>query len=392
MVAHSLFATLAHRSWRLCIGAVCQRFEFFASPIVVMTRVTTGHTEPQGTMDAASDAPAPVRFFTIADAGYFPGLVGLVNSLRLQGHGEPITVLDLGLLAEQRAALQTECEFVVPPSEILDTRGLWSRTRASFETSKLSCMSILTSSSAGRSTGSSPLHRRDGSACLRMRRRLAGSRSGNRSSVSVAAPRKQTYINAGFLAFSTACFPQLLSRWSECCGQLVSPPTHLDPNDLDSPTALSSQDALNAVLMSELELDQIDFQPLTAEAQGQMQLHRTRVVDLGRLACRLDGQPTTLLHAWGSPKPWEYAAAKELRRSAYLRCLRRLLVSRDVAVKIPSDCVPMWLQPGLRGALSLWLLTQARRPLRGATRRTRQAARRLSGTRRLEQTASATQV
>ena len=61
-------------------------------------------------MDAGASPPAPVGFFTIADATYFLGLVALVNSLRLQGHADPITVLDLGLRAEQREALKTECD------------------------------------------------------------------------------------------------------------------------------------------------------------------------------------------------------------------------------------------------------------------------------------------
>ena len=64
---------------------------------------------------ARASPPAPVGFFTIADANYFLGLVALVNSLRLQGHADPITVLDLGLQTDQREALETECDFVTPP-------------------------------------------------------------------------------------------------------------------------------------------------------------------------------------------------------------------------------------------------------------------------------------
>ena len=66
-------------------------------------------------MDAGTSPPPPVGFFTIADATYFVGLVALVNSLRLQGHADPITVLDLGLQAEQREVLQAECDLVMPP-------------------------------------------------------------------------------------------------------------------------------------------------------------------------------------------------------------------------------------------------------------------------------------
>ena len=78
------------------------------------------------------------------------------------------------------------------------------------------------------------------------------------------APRKQTYINAGFLALSTRWFPEVLRRWSQSCEHLVGQETHLDTRSFDSPTALSSQDALNAVLMSDVDSDQIDLQPTKA--------------------------------------------------------------------------------------------------------------------------------
>jgi hypothetical protein len=110
-------------------------------------------------------------------------------------------------------------------------------------------------------------------------------------------------------------------------------------------------------------------------------LSRTRVVDVDRLMCRLDGYPTTLLHSWGSPKPWEPAARKGLRRGAYQWCLRRLLVSRDVAARVSPASVPIWLRPGFRGAFSYWWLTQGRRPWRGGKRLARQLVAKLSGNR-----------
>ncbi len=195
-------------------------------------------------------------------------------------------------------------------------------------------------------------------------------------------PRRQPYVNAGFLAFSSTAFPDLLPRWFDCCDRLVDQPTHLDTGSLDSPVALSSQDALNAILMSEVAPDQIAFQRPGAEAQGPDQLLRTRVVDEDRLICRFDGLPTTLLHAWGQPKPWEPAAAEGLRRSAYLQCMRRLLTADDVAVSIAPTSLPMWLRPGARGMLSMWLLTQARRPWRRAKQRAREAAARFGPARR----------
>ena len=45
---------------------------------------------------------AAAAFYCVADSRYFPGAVGLVNSLRLVGHREPILVLDTGLTDAQR--------------------------------------------------------------------------------------------------------------------------------------------------------------------------------------------------------------------------------------------------------------------------------------------------
>ena len=44
----------------------------------------------------------PARFYCVADERYFLGAVGMINSLRLQGHAEPIHVLDCGLRPGQR--------------------------------------------------------------------------------------------------------------------------------------------------------------------------------------------------------------------------------------------------------------------------------------------------
>jgi hypothetical protein len=342
----------------------------------------------RGSGSTHDDACDRVRFFTIADSGYFLGLVGLVNSLRLQGHEELVTVIDLGLAADQRAVLQTECEFVKPPSDV--HRHAWllepyacmvrrAKTVVYVDSDIIITApldEILVSADSGRICvfGNVP-HTRWFSQWEQI--------------FSLpCAPRKQTYINAGFLAFSPACFPQLLSRWWECCDLLVGQPTVLDTNNQDSPTALSSQDAINAILMSEVALDRIDFQPAGAEAQGPVQLRNTRVVDITTLECQLEGQQTTLLHAWGVPKPWD-PDADGLRHSAYLRCLRRLVVSQDLAVRLPPDGVAAWLQPGLRGALAFWLHSQARRSRRNAKARIRRAVGRLGAPRDLDSERSA---
>ena len=61
----------------------------------------------------------PYRFCTVAGASHYPGLVALVNSLRLLGHHEPLSVFDLGLTDRQRSEIGAECDVVVPDGDAL---------------------------------------------------------------------------------------------------------------------------------------------------------------------------------------------------------------------------------------------------------------------------------
>jgi hypothetical protein len=54
-------------------------------------------------------------FYTIADARFFPGLVALLNSLRLTGNDGELVVLDRGLSPAQRQALEGHVRLVEIP-------------------------------------------------------------------------------------------------------------------------------------------------------------------------------------------------------------------------------------------------------------------------------------
>src|SRR5437899_3332650 len=67
--------------------------------------------------EATTSSSRPrVAFYTVADAGYFPGLVGLLNSLRLVGHAEPLFVLDAGMTSEQRERLAPHVTLLTAPT------------------------------------------------------------------------------------------------------------------------------------------------------------------------------------------------------------------------------------------------------------------------------------
>jgi hypothetical protein len=324
---------------------------------------------------------APLRVFTLADASYFPGLVALVNSLRVHGHFEPITVVDLGLTPEQREVLRDECDLVAPPEHsprhpwLLESRACM--MREADVVVYVDADVIVTEPLDGVFRAA-----RDGKV-VAFSDVLATRRFDEWEEVfGLRAPVRRTeqrYANAGFVAFSTVDIPELLPRWAELCEGLVGCETHLDTNSFESPVANSSQDALNALLMSEVAAERVVVRPRETVSQGPNEVTSTRVVDVSTVRCVRDGHRVALLHAWGSPKPWQAADRPTLRRSAYITCLRRLVSAGDVAIRAPDELLPPWLRAGARGRATLWYLTQARRPWRGTRERAKGLAERVAG-------------
>src|SRR5881227_2947987 len=67
-------------------------------------------------MTQASALP-PAAFYCVCDERYFLGAVGMLNSVRLLGHTEPVFVLDCGLTAHQRGLLAPHATVVPAPEE-----------------------------------------------------------------------------------------------------------------------------------------------------------------------------------------------------------------------------------------------------------------------------------
>ena len=291
-----------------------------------------------------------VGFVTMADADHATGVVALVNSLRLLGHDESFTVLDLGLTASQRRELSTECAIVAAPDHPRHPWLLAPSACLAVDAAivvYLDCDTLVTT---------------------RLDDIFADARAGRvvafadfladrwfaewETAFGLEDPlRRQPYVNAGFVALSTQAHCDLLTRWSARCARLHDESVRITAIDFDDPCALPDQDALNALLMSEVPAECAVAYPASAVAQGRDQLVATRVVDQGGLRCERDGTRVRLLHAFGTPKPWQRAASRDLPRDAYLKLLRRCLAGPDLAIRTTEPLVP-WLRPGAMGALT----------------------------------------
>lgn len=268
--------------------------------------------------------------------------MALLNSLRLSGNRGELVVLDRGLEPGQRARLEHHARVVDLPPDAASNPILLKPFPQAFDPSGVvvivdSDMLVVRSFErivARAAAGSicafpDPIPDRwfaQWAEVLELREPL----------------RRQTYVNSGFVALSVERWPDLLARWRELCARI---PPKEPRSEQRSPFWAGDQDALNALLASELPADALELLPVEGEAYPE-QLLRVRVLDERSLECELDGRPVTILHHSLGPKAWQRLGWLRLRNDAYVRLLPRLLFGDDVTLRLDPAEVPFRLRPG----------------------------------------------
>ena len=162
-------------------------------------------------------------------------------------------------------------------------------------------------------------------------------------------PRRQTYVNSGFVAFSVDHWPRLLEDWWAAC--LRIPADRMFTVE-DQPFRYGDQDALNALLMSEIDAESIAVLPRWGVSIPHER--QPTVIDQNTLVCMRDGGRVSILHHYGRPKVWSRTGRQRLRfPEAYVRLFPRVASGRDVVLRLASDEVPWWLRLGPRHRLAL---------------------------------------
>lgn len=299
-----------------------------------------------------------LTFYTVTDEGFYLGAVGMVNSLRLMGYTNPIVVLERGLSESQRASLEAECEIVsLPDAEVtnpallkpfgrlLNPGGIvvsidsdmivTSRLDAAIEAARSGQICAYPDMEAGRWFA-------EWERIFELPRR----------------PRHQTYVNSGLVAFSVDHWPELLPRWWDLCRRLWTHPTIYEGAKKENPTSQADQDALNALLMSEVPERSLTILPRDEQPNTRQLRYRVDLVDVEDLSCSLGSRPVSIIHFTGRPKPWVYRGWHWRGRNPYPRLLRRLLVGGDVSVQTCRGDIPvLWLRPGNIGAAMMRVLS-----------------------------------
>jgi hypothetical protein len=299
---------------------------------------------------AAGVASPSVTYFTIVDANYFIGAVAMINSLRITGNAGEIVVGDAGLAAWQRDRLAQHVS-VLP----LEVSG---RVTPTFYKPHM-----------GNSLGGDVIvyvdadmlvtGRLDGLVDLAAHGRICAAAdlqpqrffpAWHELFALQASLRRQTYVNAGFLALAPRHWPSLVTAWREACDRILdlAPPQFALAMDeaVNEPTAFHDQDALNALLMSAVPMEElVMLDPRQIPTSHEM-ADVTRV-DERSLHCVLEGRDTLILHSVNSPKPWQRSGWITVGNDAYARLLPRVLLAEDVLVRMRPSELPFWLRGGL---------------------------------------------
>jgi lipopolysaccharide biosynthesis glycosyltransferase len=297
----------------------------------------------------------PVRFFTSADSRFFVGAAAMLNSLAVSGNRGDAFVLDVGLQPEQRERISQVAEVLILPPELRGLHPLFAKLTADVFWSD-GVVVLLDSDMVV----TSPLDRlveqaATGKIAVHPDHEITRGRQFPEmvTTFELTSPlRPQRTVNTAPLAISLDHWPDFLERWRRACERL--PPDW--PERGFGPLGLADQDALNAILMSEVVPEAIWFGPETSTVHAD-ELAAVQILDAKRLRCLHRGETPVVLHYGLSPKAWHAAGWRRVRAAdAYILLLRRLLFARDVGIRARRREVPIWLRPGAVGRLAAFLL------------------------------------
>ncbi len=290
----------------------------------------------------------PTAFYCVSSGEYFLGAVGLINSLRLQGHAEPIHLLDCGLTADQRALIADEVVLVDAPD---DTPPYLLKTIAPLANPAEVMVLIDVDMIATRNLGELIERARAG-------RVVAFENMGDRFvpewgellDLGPVTPRR--YLSSSFVAMGRDPGDEILRLLDDRQRRHDFERNCFTINFLreplgDEPLLYLDQDVLNAILASRVDPDRVAG--LETRLAALPPFDDLELTDAATLRCEFaDGSQPYLLHHVFPGKPW----AQPMPDGLYSLLLRRLLGENDVAIKIPQERLPMRVRQGRRAELA----------------------------------------
>ena len=285
---------------------------------------------------AAKGAPS-VAFYCLSSELYFPGAVGLVNSLRLQGHDEPIYLLDCGLTDEHRDLLAGEATIVPGPAS---TPPYLLKTIAPAANPAETMVLIDVDMVVTRPL--TPLIERAAAGhVLAVKDNLDRYVPEWGELLGLGATEPGPYVSSGLVIGGGEVGAELVGLWHDRLARVEYERSWFDRDEPGYPFAYLDQDVLNAILRSPAARDRlVPIEPGLAPVPP---FHGLEITDARTLRCRNpDGTEPYLVHQFVR-KPW----VEPMYHGVYSKLLRRLWLGDDVAIRLDERELPRRLRRGL---------------------------------------------
>jgi hypothetical protein len=279
----------------------------------------------------------PAAFYCMSSAAYFLGAVGMINSLRLQGHTEPIYLLDLGLTERQRELLTAEATIVPAPP---GTPPWLAKTVAPLAHPAETMVLIDADIIVTRPLGELIVRAARGGV-------LAFENNVDRfvpewgELLDLGELRRRPYVCSALVCLGGETGAEVLRLLDDRQRRVDFEHTFFAADDPDYPLRFLDQDVLNAVIAAVVDgerLESLDYRLATP-----IPFEGLRIVDERGPRCAFeDGTEPYLLHHILPTKPWLVPTPE----GVYTRLLRRLLSGPDLAVRPPAEEVPLRFRQG----------------------------------------------
>ncbi len=295
----------------------------------------------------------PTAFYAMSSDVYFLGAVGLINSLRLQGHTEPIHLLDLGLTPAQRELLEPEVELISAPA---GAEPWLMKTIAPLTHPAEVMVLIDVDMVVTRPLGELIETAREGKV-VAFENDLQRFEAAWGELLDLGELEQRPYLCSGFVALGSDPGIEVLETMADRQGRVDFERSFFASNDPDYPLLYLDQDVLNAVLAARVERERVES--LASRLMAPRAFEPPEVTDVDRLEVRFDdGLEPYVVHHILPAKPW----LKPMHEGAYSRLLKRCLTGPGLAIEVPERMVPLRMRSGTAARLerkridaSVWL-------------------------------------
>lgn len=277
-------------------------------------------------------------FYCMSSAAYFPGAVAMINSLRLQGHQQPIHLLDLGLTPAQRELLEPHVTLTEAPPA---TQPWLAKTILPLARPAEVMVLIDVDMIVTRPLDELIEKAAQGSV-------VAFENDVDRfvaewgEVLDLGPLRRRPYLCSGFVAIASEPGRELFGLMADRQRRVEFQRSFFAANEPGYPLLFLDQDVLNAILASE-SMPARDVVGLESRLMAPLPWGGPRLLDAESLRCAFDdGTEPYVVHNILPAKPW----LTPMFDGLYSQLLKRCLTGPGLAIEVPPGELPLRFRSG----------------------------------------------